>query len=157
MQVTPNCKDKPACQLLNNFGDPRGSRTHQGTDIMGYYKWYEDGLTPNQEVYAVVDGTLSNKVVDGTSSAVLSGNSWHVNDDNSDAYYMYGHLARFAPGLDNGSHVVKGQIIGYVGDTGDSGRGNFHLHFEVHPTGARNGVVDPVPLLNIPTGCILYK
>ncbi|MCU1361924.1 MAG: hypothetical protein JWN99_3213, partial [Ilumatobacteraceae bacterium] len=44
----------------------------------------------------------------------------------------------------------------YVGDTGDAGPGNYHLHFEVHPLGQRNAAVDPVTLLEIPAACTLY-
>lgn len=50
-----------------------------------------------------------------------------------------------------------GQVIGYVGDTGDAGPGNYHLHFEVHPGSQKNAAVDPVPLLEIPTACTLAK
>ncbi len=134
------------CEALNNFGAPRpGGRIHEGTDIMGTYKWAV-GVVPNQEVYAVVDGKLGGQVVNGQPGSSLSGNSWRLYANTGKAYYMYAHLSRFADGLSNGSAVTRGQVIGYVGDTGDPGTGNFHLHFEVHPNGDQQ-VVDPLPLL----------
>ncbi|MCU1365784.1 MAG: hypothetical protein JWN39_1423, partial [Ilumatobacteraceae bacterium] len=51
------------------------------------------------------------------------------------------------------SFVHQGQIIGYVGDTGDPGPGNYHLHFEVHPNGG--AAVNAVTVLTIPPGCTL--
>ena len=146
----------PFCMLLDNYGDARpGGRIHEGTDILGYYKWTADQI-PNQEVYAVVDGTLGAQKIDGQPDAVLSGNSWRLYSVGSKTYYMYAHLSRFADGLANGSVVKQGQLIGYVGDTGDPGEGNFHLHFEVHPTGDSGVTVDPMPLLRpvIPAGCV---
>jgi len=145
----------PFCMMLDNYGDARsGGRIHEGTDILGYYKWTPDQI-PNQEVYAVVDGTLGAQKIDGQPDATLSGNSWRLYSVGSKTYYMYAHLSRFADGLINGSVVKQGQVIGYVGDTGDPGEGNFHLHFEVHPTGDYRVTVDPMPLLRpiIPAGC----
>ena len=145
----------PFCMMLNNYGDARsGGRIHEGTDILGYYKWTSDQI-PNQEVYAVVDGTLGAQKIDGQADATLSGNSWRLYSVGSKTYYMYAHLSRFADGLVNGSVVKQGQLIGYVGDTGDPGEGNFHLHFEVHPTGDYRVTVDPMPLLRpvVPAGC----
>ncbi|MEA3185665.1 MAG: peptidoglycan LD-endopeptidase LytH, partial [Ilumatobacteraceae bacterium] len=59
-----------------------------------------------------------------------------------------------ATGLNQGDTVTRGQLIGYVGDTGDPGPGNYHLHFEVHPKGG--AAVDPYPLLAIPKACTIY-
>ncbi|MCU1391978.1 MAG: peptidase [Ilumatobacteraceae bacterium] len=171
MQVTPISPcvpQKPACEMLNNYGDPRGGgRTHEGTDILGYYKWDTIGATPNQEVYAVVDGTLTNQTIDngtGATAVTLSGNAWGLTalagtgtGGTVKPYYFYAHLSRFAPGLHVGSVVTRGQLLGYVGDTGDAGPGNYHLHFEIHPNGQKNSATDPVPLLTIPTGCTLDR
>ena len=136
----------PRCEILNNFGDGRsGGRAHAGVDIMA---------TKGQEVYAMVDGTLTVQAVDGSgqSGASLSGNLWQLTATTGGTYYVYAHLSAFAPGLAKGSKVLKGQLIGYVGDTGNSGPGNFHLHFEVHPGGGN--AVDPLPLLSpVPSAC----
>ncbi len=139
----------PTCYIHDNFGDPRsGGRIHQGIDI---------AATLGQEVYAVVDGTLGHQVIDGEPGSSLSGNVWRLTAAGLGAgasratWYAYMHLSGFAPGLIDGSVVTQGQLIGYVGDTGNPGPGNYHLHFEVHPDGG--AAVDPLTVLSIPAGC----
>ena len=132
----------PKCSLSKtSFGQPRsGGRTHEGIDLMG---------SLGQEIYAVDNGTLTRQVFDGPT-ALLSGNAWYLTMPDK-TYYFYAHLSKFADGLAPGSVVTRGQLIGYVGDTGDPGPGNYHLHFEVHPKGG--AAVDPYPLLTIPKSC----
>jgi murein DD-endopeptidase MepM/ murein hydrolase activator NlpD len=135
---------EPECSILDNFGDSRsGGRTHQGVDIMA---------TLGQDVYAVVDGTLTGQVIDGEAGSSLSGNYWTLTADD-EAEYVFMHLSGFAPDLEVGDEVVAGQVIGYVGDTGNPGPGNYHLHFEHHPTGA--AAVNPLSFLRplLPTSC----
>jgi murein DD-endopeptidase MepM/ murein hydrolase activator NlpD len=66
--------------------------------------------------------------------------------------YYYAHLAGYAPGLAEGQAVRAGDPIGFVGDTGNAGAGNTHLHFGVSrmAPGDRwsdGEPVDPYPLL----------
>ena len=138
----------PKCALnKTSFGQPRpGGRTHEGIDLMA---------SLGQEIYAVTNGTLTKKTIDGDANATLSGNAWRLQkSDGSGTYYFYAHLSTFAAGLNQGDSVTVGQLIGYVGDTGDPGPGNYHLHFEVHPQGG--AAVDPFPLLTIPKACSVY-
>ena len=139
----------PRCDILSNFGDGRsGGRAHEGIDILA---------TKGQEVFAMVDGTLTLQVVAGSnqSGASLSGNLWQLTAATGGTYYIYAHLSAFADGLSKGSKVTKGQLIGYVGDTGNPGAGNYHLHFEIHPGGG--AAVDPLPLLRpVPLECKVY-
>jgi murein DD-endopeptidase MepM/ murein hydrolase activator NlpD len=132
----------PKCSLSKtSFGQPRpDGRIHQGIDLMA---------SLGQEIYAVDNGVLSKQTIMGT----LSGNAWYLTLPNG-TYYFYAHLSAFAAGLTVGSNVIRGQLIGYVGDTGDPGAGNYHLHFEVHPLGG--AAVDPYPLLTIPKSCTVY-
>ncbi len=137
----------PKCSLSKtSFGQPRsGGRTHEGIDLMA---------SLGQEIYAVDNGVLWKQAIDGPN-ALLSGNAWWLQlSDGSKTYYFYAHLSAFAPGLKVGDTVTIGQVIGYVGDTGDAGPGNYHLHFEVHPKGG--AAVDPYPLLAIPKTCGVY-
>jgi murein DD-endopeptidase MepM/ murein hydrolase activator NlpD len=48
--------------------------------------------------------------------------------------YYYAHLDRYAPGMAEGRPLRQGDVIGYVGDTGNAGAGNYHLHFEISIT-----------------------
>lgn len=137
----------PRCVVLDNFGDPRsGGRTHEGADLMA---------TLGQEVYAMADGVLvyQSKVGDGTNGSLLGGNLWKLQAADG-TYYIYAHLSAFAPGLAKGQQVYRGQVLGFVGDTGNAGPGNYHLHFEVHPGGG--AAVNPLRVLTIPAGCTVY-
>ena len=125
---------------LNQFGTPRsGGRSHEGEDI---------AALQNTPVLAVVDGTLYRQVKVGDSNSSLSGNAWYLRDAATGAYYFYAHLDHFAQ-LAVGATVKQGDVIGYVGDTGNPGPGNYHLHFEVHPSGT-DSVINPKPLLAMP-------
>ena len=53
-----------------------------------------------------------------------------MDDDGSTRYY-YAHLDGYAQGLREGQRVERGEIIGYVGDTGNAQPGDYHLHFAV--------------------------
>jgi murein DD-endopeptidase MepM/ murein hydrolase activator NlpD len=137
----------PMCYILDNFGAPRpGGRIHEGTDMLAKL---------DQEVYAVVDGTLGSQVIDGQAGSSLSGNSWRLTVAGGKTYYVYAHLSHFAAGLANGSVVTQGQLIGYVGDTGNPGPGNYHLHFEVHPDGG--APINALSVLTVPSACTVQR
>jgi murein DD-endopeptidase MepM/ murein hydrolase activator NlpD len=121
------------CYVLDNFGDARGSRLHEGIDIMG---------SAGHPVHAVVSGVLTKRY----ANSGTAGWGWTLYDATTTTTYKYFHLAEDAVGLVEGSSVTAGQTIGYVGSSGTSGEDNFHLHFEVRP---RNVAVDPLPLLVI--------
>ena len=136
---------RPKCEVLDSFGDSRsGGRAHEGIDILA---------TLGQPVYAVADGTLTKQYVDGLDSS-LSGNGWKLSTGSDRTFFFYAHLSRFPDGLLVGAKVKRGDVIGYVGDTGNPGPGNYHLHFEYHPQGG--AAVDTLPLIDIPTGCKVY-
>jgi peptidoglycan LD-endopeptidase LytH len=121
------------CYVLDNFGDARGDRLHQGVDIMG---------SAGQPVFAVASGVLK-KRYNNTGTA---GWGWTLYDASTATTYQYFHLTEDPAGLVQGSSVTAGQTIGYVGDSGTFGENNFHLHFEVRPG---NVAVDPLPLLAV--------
>lgn len=136
----------PRCLVFNNFGafsKTYGAGGHQGVDI---------GADLGQEVYAVEDGVLERRTIDGPGSA--AGNGWVMMGD-SGTQFRYYHLSAFAEGLEDGDRVSEGELIGYVGDTGNASPGGWHLHFEIRP-GPDHQPVDPVPLLDIPRLCTVY-
>lgn len=110
------------CTFVDTYGAPRsGGRSHEGVDIIA-----RAGLM----VYAVADGTLSGQYL--ATTAALAGNGWKLRKADG-TYFFYAHLSAFVPGLAIGSNVVAGQVIGYIGQTGNAG--SPHLHFEIHPGG----------------------
>jgi len=76
--------------------------------------------------------------------------------DPADRYvYYYAHLERYASALTEGAVVAKGQVIGYVGTTGDAPANTPHLHFQImrRPNAARwwdGDPVDPTPYFALP-------
>jgi peptidoglycan LD-endopeptidase LytH len=104
--------------LINSFSDVRGEgRTHQAIDIPA-----PEG-TP---VLAAADGEIA-RFFDSESGGITI-YQW---SSGRDFVFYYAHLKERAQGLSPGDRVRTGQIIGYVGDTGNAGAGNFHLHFSV--------------------------
>ncbi len=126
------------CAFTDTFGAPRsGGRKHQGVDIM---------VASGTPVYAVVNGTITKKQLDYVGS--LGGNSlWLSGADGT--YFYYAHLSAFAPGIEVGSVLTAGAVIGYVGATGNASVP--HLHFEVHPLGGP--AVNPTPIVKAATSC----
>ncbi|HEX8454733.1 MAG TPA: M23 family metallopeptidase [Longimicrobium sp.] len=105
-------------QLRDSYESPRsGGRVHNAIDIMA-----AEG-TP---VLAAGDGTIFKLRTGGLGGVTV----YQLASDGRTLYY-YAHLQRYAAGLREGLPIVRGQVIAYVGDTGNAGRGNFHLHFSV--------------------------
>ena len=103
-------------QLTDTWGQARGEgREHHGTDIVA------PSRTP---VLAAAAGTVE-KLFDSR----LGGTTLYERSPDRRWTFYYAHLAGYAPGLHEGEPVRAGQLLGYVGDTGDAGPGNFHLHF----------------------------
>jgi murein DD-endopeptidase MepM/ murein hydrolase activator NlpD len=125
------------CSFSDSWHAPRpGNRLHIGVDIIG-----PKGLA----LYAVVDGTIT-KMYGADSS--LSGNALRLTGADK-TYFFYAHLDSFAPGITVGSTVRAGQIIGYMGSTGNAGVS--HLHFEVHPGGG--DAINPYPVVKAVDAC----
>jgi murein DD-endopeptidase MepM/ murein hydrolase activator NlpD len=74
---------------------------------------------------------------------------WLRDDRGNDFYYA--HLSAYSPLAVNGAIVNAGDVLGFVGDTGDAEGTPYHLHFEVHPVGlldrGYDGAVDPTTYL----------
>lgn len=122
------CPVAAPTSFTDTFGDPRpGGRRHQGTDVMAAY---------GAPVVAVTSGVIkTNYSRNGGISLYLEGT-----DGNE---YFYAHNSRNV--AVTGQHVHTGELIAYVGNTGDAAGGPSHVHFERHPGGGRP--VDPYPFL----------
>jgi murein DD-endopeptidase MepM/ murein hydrolase activator NlpD len=74
---------------------------------------------------------------------------WLIDDRGNEFYYA--HLSAYSPLAVNGAIVNAGDVLGFVGDTGDAEGTPYHLHFEVHPVGlldrGYDGAVDPTSYL----------
>lgn len=113
----------------DTWGAPRsGGRRHQGVDMMGAMG------TP---LAAITDG-----VVTRAGNSGLGGITLWLRDDNGNLYY-YAHNRSNAVGP--GTRVRAGQIIAYLGMTGNARYTAPHLHFEFRPGG--RGPVNPTPLV----------
>jgi murein DD-endopeptidase MepM/ murein hydrolase activator NlpD len=105
-------------QLTRQFSDRRGgSRMHEAIDI----------LAPrNTPVKAVEDGRIARLFFSKAGGITI------YQFDPSEQYcYYYAHLERYADGLREGDPVRKGQVIGYVGTSGNAPKNTPHLHFAV--------------------------
>jgi peptidoglycan LD-endopeptidase LytH len=124
-----HCPVDPPRSYINDFGFPRVGHTHQGNDIFAPHG------TP---IRAPFDGNA----VEGSNG--LGGLSVHVYASDGTGDYVYNaHLSSYA-GV---SGAVKvGQLIGYVGDTGNAAGAPPHNHFEYHPGGG--SAVTPYFYLN---------
>lgn len=106
-------------QITDSWNDARGggTRGHHGTDIMA---------PAGTSVVAAAPGRI-----DKLFQSNLGGTTLYVRSIDGAWTYYYAHLAAYAPGVREGQMVKAGDPIGYVGDTGDAGAGNYHLHFGI--------------------------
>jgi murein DD-endopeptidase MepM/ murein hydrolase activator NlpD len=123
--------------LINSFGFPRMPGTpdehwHEGIDI------FAPRGTPLVAAERGVLGRIGNGRLGGLKL-------WLRGESGADWYYA--HLDGFAPGIHNGQVVEAGQLLGYVGNTGNAVGTPPHLHMEIHPGGGR--AVNPYPLLKV--------
>jgi murein DD-endopeptidase MepM/ murein hydrolase activator NlpD len=104
--------------LTRQFVDPRGSsRRHEAIDI----------LAPrNTPVKAVEDGTIARLFHSRAGGITI-----YQFDPSQQFCYYYAHLSRYAPNLKEGERVRKGQVIGYVGTSGNAPKATPHLHFAI--------------------------
>ncbi|MFN2590019.1 MAG: M23 family metallopeptidase, partial [Actinomycetota bacterium] len=93
---------------------------HQGLDI------FAARGTPAVSVF--------DAVVTGVKDGAVSGLAVSIRDARGTEYF-YAHLERFAKGLHAGQRVHAGQVLGYVGDSGNAVGTRPHIHFEIHLRG----------------------
>jgi murein DD-endopeptidase MepM/ murein hydrolase activator NlpD len=105
-------------RIPDTFAAPRaGSRIHRATDILA------PRGTP---VLSADDGRVLR-----VSRNRAGGLTVYATDDGERLVYYYAHLDRYADGIEEGTKLAKGMVIGYVGTTGNAPKDTPHLHFQV--------------------------
>lgn len=109
-------------QLHDSFLDSRSEgRIHHAIDIKA---------SQGAEVLATTDGKL--KLHESARGGIMI----YQTDSSGPYVYYYGHLQGYADGVYEGKSAKRGEVIGYVGDTGNAGAGNYHLHFGISKVSA---------------------
>jgi peptidoglycan LD-endopeptidase LytH len=123
--------------LDDSWHAPRdgGARVHKGIDIFA---------PKGTEIVAVIDGVIS-----FIGDQRLGGHCIWLTTENGASFY-YAHLDRWAAGLYEGMEVQAGDLIGYVGNTGNAKYTPSHLHFGINQN---DEMVNPYPVLThaVPT------
>ncbi len=128
-----------ASQLRDTFTDARSEgRVHDAIDIM---------VGAGTPVLAVADGTVE-KLFDSERGGLTI----YQFEPSGRWCYYYAHLQRYADGLAEKQVIKRGDVIGYVGSTGNASADAPHLHFEVHVLGPekqwwKGESINPYPLL----------
>ena len=108
---------KPA-DISDNFNQPRGEdRTHEALDIMA---------PKGTKVFATADGKVAKLF-----NSKQGGLTVYQFDPTETYAYYYAHLDRYADGIKEGDVLKRGDLVGYVGVTGNSDPNGPHLHFAV--------------------------
>jgi murein DD-endopeptidase MepM/ murein hydrolase activator NlpD len=126
-----------ACSFTNTFAAPRADTGwHHGEDIFAALG------TP---LLAVADGTVFSVGWNDVGGYRL----W-LRDKLGNQFY-YAHLSAFSPLAVNGAQVKAGDVLGFMGNSGDAQGTPYHLHFEIHPVQmlymGYDGVIAPYPML----------
>jgi len=129
-----------ASQLLDTFADARSEgRVHDAIDIPA---------PQGTPVVAAADGEIIKLFQSERGGTTI----YQLSTDKKIIYY-YAHLQQYADGLAAGKMVHQGETIAFVGDTGNAGTGNYHLHFSIaivsDPKRYWEGTnINPYPLLH---------
>jgi murein DD-endopeptidase MepM/ murein hydrolase activator NlpD len=120
-------------QLKDTWGAARSrGRSHEGIDIMA---------KRGTKVLSATDGIVADMRNNNLGGKVI----WIVGPAGS--YHYYAHLDKHKRGLDVGDVVDEGDVIGYVGNTGNARGGSPHLHYGIYLSGKGRGAVNPYPYL----------
>lgn len=128
--------------VSDSFRDGRsGGRQHNASDIMA----------PRGTVIVSADDGVIRRL----SSNALGGITIYATDPDERFVYYYAHLDGYAPDLQVGQRVRRGEVLGYVGTTGNAPPNAPHLHFQIMRLLDRDrlwdGVpIDPRPFLQLP-------
>jgi hypothetical protein len=134
-------------EFTNDYGAPRPQGPHQGIDILAPRHAYALAAEAGRVRFYTGSGRAGCMLyLDGKSGTTYY--YIHLNNDLGPGNDNRGGCkigVTFPNGLKSGQRVTAGQLIGFVGDSGDANGIHPHLHFEVHP--AKKVAVDPFPYL----------
>jgi murein DD-endopeptidase MepM/ murein hydrolase activator NlpD len=119
-------------QLVSSFGEARGSGLHEAIDILA---------PTGTPVLAVEEGRIEKLFV-----SVRGGLTIYQFDPRRRFAYYYAHLSRYADGLKEGQDVARGEVIGYVGVSGNAPPDTPHLHFAIFELGPERHWWKGVPI-----------
>ena len=120
-------------QLKDTWGAARSQgRSHEGIDIMA---------PRGTKVFSATDGLIADLRNNNLGGKVI----WVMGPAGS--WHYYAHLDAHKRGLNIGDSVKKGDIIGYVGNTGNARHTSPHLHYGIYLNGKGRGAVNPFPYL----------
>jgi len=129
----------PRTALQDTFNDARSEgRVHDAIDIMA----------PRYTPVLAVDAGRIVKLF----TSRLGGLTIYQFDPTETYCYYYAHLDHYAPGVQEGMPVARGQVIGYVGFTGNASPEGPHLHFAIFRLNAQKNwwqgeAINPYPIL----------
>lgn len=120
-------------QLSDTWGAARSQgRSHEGIDIMA---------KKGTKVYSTTDGVVGSLKGNNLGGTVV----WIIGPAGS--WHYYAHLSKQNPKLLEGAPIRKGDLIGYVGNTGNARHTVTHLHYGIYLNGKGRGAVNPYPYL----------
>ncbi len=128
-----------ASELRDTFNEARAEgRTHNAIDIVA---------PQGTPVLAAANGEIVKFFLSERGGNTI----YQMSEDRKYVFY-YAHLESYAAGLAQGHQARQGEVIGYVGDTGNAGAGNYHLHFSIwlvtDPKSYWDGInINPYPIL----------
>jgi len=121
-----------------------GGRRHTGTDIMSpkgtWVVAVDDGIVERLDWHRLSGWNVMIRHADGWTSHYLHLNNDTAGTDDGEG----GEETAFAEGLEVGDFVRAGEVIGFVGDSGNAEESGSHTHFELHVDGKK---INPYPLL----------
>jgi murein DD-endopeptidase MepM/ murein hydrolase activator NlpD len=136
LEMTPPISGLTMANLRDSFEEIHNGHRHEAMDIL------EPRGTP---VRAVVTGTIRKLFLSKPGGITI-----YEFDEKSEYCYYYAHLDRYAEGLHEGMSVHPGDVIGFVGSTGNAVESTPHLHFAIFELGpekmwSRGKAVNPYP------------